>query len=228
MTGQPEALVMYRLGGESYPMVSDPRCKTCRSAYRLHIESEVIAARPIGMIIEAIRQQDSTVDISVHSIRNHIDKHMPAKHATMRRMVERRAEERGKAVDEGLDNLVTGLAAAEAIVQKGYEALLTGRLPLKARDVLAAAKLLEDYEGDGLGLDEAMFVEAFMVYHEGAQRFMSEEQFRAFGQYLNENEALARLQERWEQIKNGEPRTVQGSVERTALEGSLTEDQKAG
>lgn len=218
----PQSLVMYRIGGENFPLISDPRCKTCRSPYRLHIESEVISARPISMIIERLVLQDSRVDLSAHSVRNHIAKHMPAKHAQMRRIAERRATERGKAVEGGLDNLIDGLTVAETIVQKGYEEIVSGRMRLKAKDVIQAAKLLEFFEGAGSGIDEAMYVEAFMIYHEGAQRFMTEEQFAAFGEFLSSHDGLRRLQEAWERAQRGETTVIAGEIDQDS-QPSLTE-----
>lgn len=184
------SVVTYRLGGRNYPMRTAPNCRVCQSPYRLRVEQELAAGRVYARIASSLPED---ADLSARNVSEHYKNgHMPLEVEASRRILERRAEDRGRDIERGVDALVDGMALAESVVQKTYEALQRGDIRPELIDGLRAAKLLEDYAGDD-GIDQAAYVEAFMVYHEVAARIMSPEQFSEFGRALQQDPVLRGL-----------------------------------
>jgi hypothetical protein len=212
------ALVMYRLGGKDYPLISEPTCKTCFSPYRFHIESEVLAAVPAAVVVRRLVAQDAEVDLTPRNVLSHIEAHMPAKEVAYLRIAQRRATERGRTIEEGTDNLVNGLALAEAVVKRTWDRIAQGEIKPTVQDGLRAAQILETFEGADTGIDQDLFVEAFMVYFDAAESLMTTEQFAQFGRVLEANEVLSALVTRFEAQQEG--RVVSGEVE-SGSQGNL-------
>ena len=188
------SIVSYRLGGREYPMVAVGSCKVCQSPHRMEIESQILAGRTWGMIEKAVKAGDPDCDLSGRNIRDHYhNSHLPLEQEVGRRIIERRATQRGADIEKGVDTLIDGLTAAELVVQKGVEALQSGELKPDIKDMLTAARLLETFAPSEEGADQAAFVEAFMVYHETAAQVMSPQQFEAFGRALSRNPVLKAL-----------------------------------
>lgn len=201
------SLITYRVGGREYPMRTNRRCKVCQSPYRFDIEEALVLGRTYRRIAEALPED---AELTKENIRNHYhNQHLPLDASVTREIVEARAAAVGKKIEDGVQSLVDGLTLAEVVVQKTFEAIARGELSPEIRDGMAAAKFLADlgqYE-DG-GADMGAITEAFIVYHEHAQEFMSPEQFQAFGEALDRNPVLKSLAAKY----NGEPETVQGEV----------------
>lgn len=186
------SMITYRMGGRDYPLRSVATCKVCRSPSRFEIERELVSGRTYATIARAV--SDTDPDINPRNIRDHYaNGHLPMEQEASRRIIEKRAVMMGRSVEEGVDSIVSGLAVAEVVVQKGFEAIARGELRPDMKDVLMAVKILETFGTGSDGTDESLYVEAYMIFHETASQVMSQEQFADFGRRLNANPSLRRL-----------------------------------
>jgi len=192
------SVITYRMGGRDYPLRTVAQCKVCSSPHRFEIEKEIASGRVYQRIIDSLLLEDPDHDLSVQNLRTHYrQQHMPLDIEAGRRILERRAEQRGLDVAAGVDTLVDGVALAETVVQKTYEALARGELKPDLREGLAAARLLETFAPAESGADAAVYAQVFMVYHEIAQMLMTPGQFEEFGRRLADNPTLRALIHRY-------------------------------
>lgn len=192
------ALVTYRLGGRDYPLRSVAQCKVCRSPQRFHVETEIASGRTYTRIHKDLLLADESCDLTVENLRDHYKNgHMPLEVEASRAIIERRAVERGKDIQRGVDPIVDGMALAEIVVQKTVEAMQRGEIKPDMKDGLMAARLLETFAPVEQGADQNTYATAFMVYHETAQQIMTTSQFEEFGRQLKANPTLKALVARY-------------------------------
>ena len=193
------SVIAYRLGGRDYPLRTVAQCRVCSSPHRFEIEKEIAAGRVYQRIIDSLAAADPDIDLKVASLAGHYrNGHMPLETEASRRILERRAQVRGVDVESGVENLVDGMALAETVVQKTYEALQRGEIKPDLKDGLTAARILETFAPVETGADAATYAQVFMVYHEVAQMLMSTSQFEEFGHRLSEHPVLKALIARYE------------------------------
>lgn len=206
MTGSGgQSIISYRVGGREYPMKTNRQCKVCMSPHRFDIEEEIVSGRTYRKIVDHLPEGH---DLTTRNIKDHYyNGHMPMAISATREIVERRAQQVGKRIEDSVESLIDGMTLAQTVIQKTFESIARGEQTPDIREGLAAAKLLAALgEYDEGGMDMSAITEAFMVYHEHAQEFMNPEQFERFGQALSANPVLKALASRYE----GE--TVEGDV----------------
>jgi hypothetical protein len=188
------SIVTYRLGGENYTLHSAPGCLVCASPARLDIEMSIVRGNTYASIE---RHLPAGSGVSAHNIRSHYAAgHLPLQVEVMRRLLERRATEIGRDIQDGVDDLVDHVSLAREVVRATYERLASGELQVDVNDGIAAARLLAQI-GDGEdSTDRAAWVEAFMAYHDTARSLMGPELFAQFQRSLSRNPVLQALQER--------------------------------
>ena len=224
MTSPGSALVMYRIGGRSYPLRSVPNCRVCRSPYRLEVENSIVAGRVYSAIAQSLPED---AGLTARHIGDHYrNGHLPIEVAESRRILEHRAQQRGKDIESGLDTLINGITVAEEIVKRGYEAIQRGDLVPDMKDVLSAAKLLETFGyGDEGGPDQEAIVEAFMIYHETAAKYMDPQTFARFGRDLSTNPILKALVAKYDNAE------IEGDVvadeDEDVVEAEVVEEESA-
>jgi hypothetical protein len=197
-----QSVVVYRLGGREYPQRVVPNCNVCASRYRYDVERAVAGGQPFAAIVRALPDD---AGLSARSIANHSHAgHMPYEQEALRRVVERRAEQLGRDVEDGVEQLVDQVSLAQTVVQQVFTGLAAGELRPDVTDGLRAAKLLAQIEAEGDGGDKAAWTEAFMVYHSIAKRIMSPEQWAAFGLELSTNPVLRALTARYREEQEGQ------------------------
>lgn len=206
-TGGTPSVITYRVGGREYPMRVNRQCKVCTSPYRFEIERELVSGRTYRRIVESIPDD---AELSAYNVKCHyLNGHLPLEQAAARQIVENRAKQVGKHIEDGVEALVDGVALAEVVVQKTFEAIAKGELQVEVKDGMAAAKFLADLgQYDEGGADMAAITDAFIVYHEHAQEYMDPDQFEAFGRALNSNPVLKSLAAKYE----GRDEVVEGEV----------------
>jgi hypothetical protein len=226
---------MYRLGGVDYPLRTVAQCKVCQSPYRFEVEQEIAAGRTYKRIVDSLLVSDPEVDLSVDNLKAHYrNEHMPLQQAASRQILERRATARGLDVAGGVDVLVDGMALAETVVQKTYEAIVAGEIKPDLKDGLAAARIIETFAPSETGADANAYAQAFMVYHEVAQQVMTGGQFEEFGRLLTNNPTLKALMARYsegnaEAVEEVEHEVVTASAEQTiAVETQRNLDNDPG
>lgn len=213
--GAGRSIINYRIAGRHYPMKNVGQCKTCQSPHRFEIEEQLVAGRTYAKIIASLPDD---ADLSVRNVKDHyLNNHLPLEAATSREIAESRARRVGKSIEDYAGSLIDGITLLETVVQKTFEDIAAGRIKPDVADGIRAAKVLAQLgEYDEGGVDQQAIVEAFMVYHEQAQANMTPEQFRAFGEALDENPVLRALASRYdgEQVVSGE--VVEQSAEALA------------
>lgn len=197
------SVVTYRIGGREYPLKSVANCKVCKSPHRFTVEQQILRGNTYRSISEGL---PTDADLSVGNIGKHFqNKHMPLQVEPIRRLVENRARQVGKSIEDSEDNLVDGVVLAEAVVQRVFEAIVEGEIEPSVRDGLRATKMLADLGVyDQGGLDQEAFESAFEAYHEEVGRVLSVEQFDRLSRALASNPILAALARRYEQTVEGE------------------------
>lgn len=192
--GAAVSMVRYRLGGREYPLRSAPTCKCCQNPMRFHIESEIAEGRTFTRIYRDLLVSDADCDLTVNNIRDHfVNGHMPTEIEGARLIMERRAIERGKSLNDAATTLADGMALAEIVVQKTIEAMQRGEIKPDVRDGIAAARLMETFAPVEQGANANVYAEAFISYQEEAQAIMTPSQFEEFGRRLSQNTTLKAL-----------------------------------
>lgn len=202
----PQSIVTYRVGGRSYPLKTNRNCKVCTSPHRFEIEEEIVAGRTYAKIVDHLPEGH---DLTVGNVKNHYyNNHMPTEASMTRQIVERRAEQVGKRIEDAAESLVDGITLLETVVHKTFEGIAKGEIKPELLDGIRATRILAQLGMyDAAGLDQQAIMEAFMVYHEHAQENMTPEQFERFGEQLAENPVLKALASRY-----GDDETVSGEV----------------
>lgn len=211
----PGSVITYRVGGREYPLKTVRNCRVCMSPYRFDIEDSLIQGRTYRKIIESLPEGH---DLSTRNVEDHYRReHLPLEQSVTRQIVESRAQQVGKSIEQAAESLVDGISLAQVVVQKTFEAIANGEIAPDVKDGMAAAKFLADLgEYDEGGTDMLAVSEAFMVYHEQAQQVMDPEQFRQFGQLLSSNPVLKALAAKYEgEVVEGEAEEVPNEEEAT-------------
>lgn len=195
--GATGSTVTYRIGGQEYALITNPRCTVCMSPHRFEIENQIVAGRSYRKIVQTLPEEDMLHPDALY--RHYRNEHMPAQHSMTRRIVEEQAQSVGKSIQEAEESLVDGMTLMKVVVQKTFERIASGEVDPKLREGLAAAKMLADLgEYDQGGADQQAYVEAFTVYQEEAMRLMGPELFAQFGEALETSPVLKALIARYE------------------------------
>jgi len=121
------------------------------------------AHRALAVINEARVALDQP-EISYQSVMRHGREHLPAKAAVVREIVERRARTAGLDVDEGVANIITQAAYAEAMMVKAFQDIST--VDVTPTEGLQAAKFLHQLmqaERGNVGLETAFAELGYLI-----------------------------------------------------------------
>lgn len=216
-------MASYRIAGRTYPFRTVSRCLTCQSPQRLEIEARIARGVPYSRIVQDLELTEGRNRVTTTSMATHFNNgHMPVETEAIRRVLERRAAERGRAIESGIEAIVDGQGFAEIVLQASVRRMADGEIAPTIQDGLNAAKLLETLRPVIEGNEETDYLLAFTVYHSTAQQIMTDRQFAEFGRLLSANPTLKALLARY----NGEgPEEDEGDFyERgTVVLGELTQ-----
>jgi hypothetical protein len=200
------SVVTYRLGGQDYPLRAVAGCKVCESPERFQVEREIAVGRTYASIARGL---DPELDLSAANIRSHWEGgHMPFQAEAVRRILEQRAVERSQDIDAGVNAVVDQVALARTVVHRTFERIALGVIEPTVSDGVAAAGLLHRMGVDDPEIDQDLWVEAFMVYHDVARRVMDADQFARFGRELSAHPVLRSLQTRHAQRESERSKTA--------------------
>lgn len=194
MSHHPASMVMTKIGGREYPLRSIPSCKTCQDPNRLFIENELIRGASYASIARALVDMPAG-DLghpNSEGISSHIERgHLPLGVATQRRMIERRAKEIGRSIQDSEENLADYVTVNQMIVSRGFERMQAGEINPDLGDVINASKFLHTVEqASGGDLDEQAWRDAMLAYMEVAAEFIPPERFAEYGQALSAHPVL--------------------------------------
>ena len=195
-------MVETRIGGRNYPMRSVPSCKTCQDPNRVNIENELIRGLSYAAIAQGLlgTPEGRLGHPTAQQVSDHVKNgHIPVGVSSQRRLIERRAKEIGRSIDDAEDSLIDFVTVNQMIVQRGFERMQEGEITPEMTDVIAASKFLHQIEQSaGGGIDENTWRDALMAYMETTREFIPQERWAEYGAAMNANpilKAMARAAE---------------------------------
>lgn len=165
----PPSAVMYRLGGRLYPVKSEPRCSTCQSPHRLHVERQLIRGYSYSAIV---RDLPDDAGLTSRGIALHVQKnHLPLNEHVKRVAIEERARELGRDAERHEQSLVDAITFARLGIQDVFERMQNGELKPSVKDGIQFARLLHEVglaERDEVGVEAtremfAAYMDAFVA-----------------------------------------------------------------
>lgn len=195
--GRPGSVVTIEVNGQRYPMKTVPQCRTCMSPYRLEIEQAILEQRSYQKIADAVadREPGSLPNPGYQSIRDHVRKnHMPIGPTAERALVEARAQQIGRDIENYAAGLADYRSVNQIIIQRGMERLARGELKPSMGELLTAIRnehAMESATQDGTTAEA--YMEALIRYMEVAQAFIPPENFQEYGQALARDPILRAL-----------------------------------
>lgn len=183
VTVRPSA-VMYQVGGRSYPMKSAVLCKTCQSHYRLEIESQIIKGYGYSGIV---RNLPDSCELNERNIREHVrNGHMPLDETIRHKIIEDRAKENGKLLEEEAGTVVDHIGFARVGIQKCFEDIMQGKQNVSVAEANQMANILlkaEQY-AQGTDVDNYMVMQGFTTMLDILRTMLPADQYQDFGNRL--------------------------------------------
>lgn len=202
----PQSISSIRIGKHVYPVKSEPNCVVCQSPHRYTIERDLSH----GHSYKSIRQSlagETPPPPEEQSIGRHVARgHMTIQQTSQRLMIEQRAEEMGKSIEDGAESLLDAVSVNRAIVEAGFRRLADGELQPSMQDLLTALKLQVQIDAatpQG-SIDNEVWMEAMMEYLKIAQRLMPSDMWAAFGAELATSPVMKAIQTRMTAPVRGE------------------------
>jgi hypothetical protein len=127
----------------------DPRCNVCSSDFAKAIDRMIALGTSYSEISRIF-------GINRQSIGRHAKNHLNYEEAAIRQIISREAEEAQADIEEGVQGAIARRVYIDVAIQKGFEALLNGDVPVEVKDVATLIQLKEkmDSTHDGAALDE--------------------------------------------------------------------------
>ena len=200
----PQANITYRLAHIDYPMRVIPGCKTCDSDLRPAIEHMVLMGFGWRKIAESLPDLPGVDRLTPENLREHYDNgHMPLPEAQRRAVIERRARfKRVSSMDADMP-MVDPYIVQSAIMQKGYERLMTGQIAPDVKDLISAAKEVGNLERESRE-EETINEDAVINFIQAAREFMEPDDFMRWVSQLETNPAMSLYRQVEEDIEEGE------------------------
>lgn len=206
-----DGVMLVRVNGRDYPAKQVKQCRTCRSKYRTQIEQAVINGMTyraiLANVVEPYDDHSHLGAPGYQSLQTHVvKKHMPLPFSTQRRIIEDRAIELGKSVEEGEALLVDTITIHRALVEQGFRRLNNGDIHVGMSDLIKVLQLQQATEtGRDTGMDEDLWRDALMEYMSIVRRNVTSDVLQRIGRELAESPILQR-------INQGQRRTVSGEI----------------
>ena len=176
-----------KIGGREFPVKHEPQCAVCTSQYRLDIERALVAGYAYAKIRDSLPTEDGVPAPSTASMKKHIENmHVPLPQFQKRAIIEKRAQELGRSIEEGQGMLTDYIGVNEMLIQHGFESLQEGTMHMKASDLIGALKFQHEIEQSQNGtVDDEVWAEALMEYMRIVQKIMPAEMWDEFGSELS-------------------------------------------
>jgi hypothetical protein len=146
-----QELLPVELNGRNYDLIFDPRCRVCR----LGSDGVLLVNRMLteGFTYSDIAKQVRNVNIpngphrlTTAQIQDHWEKHLPAKNAAVRTIIEARAAQMQEDFVEGTQNLLSPYVYAKVMMDRAYYDMVDNNMPISPKEGIEAAKLLHQFE----------------------------------------------------------------------------------
>lgn len=139
-------------------------CKVCRLGHPLvgMVNRQIISGAPYMDVFRELNKLYVSGNLSIEppsyqSIRNHGAKHLKVGDDAIRRHMELRAMQVGKDTEEGIENILTEMAAVENVMIMGHQEMVEGKSKVTVKDMLVAAKMKREFDrqdADADAIDE--------------------------------------------------------------------------
>lgn len=203
-------IAYYRIGGREYPMISEPQCHVCQSEQRREIEQHILDGAGWATVHRRLPEA-TQAQISVDSIKRHARKHLPADLHVRREIIEQRAKEIGRSIEDDT-SLGDYITFARLGVQRVMDRLARGEIDPDIQDGIALANfLLKAEQLAGGEVDQDAVTQTFVVWARAMQRNVPAEVFSKIMRDIGEDPIIKAL------IARAEGRVIDASA--TALDG---------
>lgn len=129
----------YTIGGRSFPMTREARCRTCRHPRRADIDAWLLDGTPPSAVAERLGPGAPTQS----SLLRHRDRHLPTDVVAREALVRARAGGATVSLDGAVEDQVDALRLARVLAAHGLQAINDGRIvALSFADVVRAGDLL--------------------------------------------------------------------------------------
>ena len=130
----------------------EPRCRVCRSDRLSKQVNDMLACgASYAGIVRTLSLENAALDehdrVTVHSVRNHADRHFPVQNAAKavyREILERRARENAVDFVNGVATAVSPAGFFEAVMVRAWETLVDQDAAVDANTGMVAASKLQD------------------------------------------------------------------------------------
>lgn len=137
---------------DNLPVISEPRCRICRSEFRVLIDRMIAGPYTYAAIARQFAGKDqhliSSHDALRKSIERHAKLHVTVRDQAVRQIIEQRAIEQGLLVDEQVNIMSTTQGLLDLYIQKGFEQITKDGTWVRHQDVLEAVKMVEEMRRD--------------------------------------------------------------------------------
>lgn len=123
--------------------IFEPRCSVCKSPHRNLVDALLAKG---GVSFTAIAQRVPGEDgkpLDRRAISNHSREHLNFNEHAIRGLLEAEADEAGQNYEDGVRGAITRRGALEVTLRKAFEDVISGRIDVEAKDMLAVIQMLE-------------------------------------------------------------------------------------
>ncbi len=187
------------INGRRYPIKVHPHCPVCQSIHRPQIEQSIITGMTYSQVIrEHVEPHDHHSPKGAPTMENLTDhvraRHMPTPFSVQRDIIEQRAKELGKGIEDGEGLLTDSLAMFRSIATKGFEMMNEGIIAPTMADTIRALQLQQQAESMMINDPGADGVEAWraalMEYMSIVQKFAPPEVFQQIAVAMHNSPVL--------------------------------------
>lgn len=141
------SLFNYTTADQTYPIVSIPTCRVCRSEqYRKRVEYLLVEGLSPAGVAKALPEDSG---LSRRNVYEHVRRgHLPVHHEVGRRLLSEKALSNGVEIAKQADTIQASLALAQLVLDRAIKELVVGNAKVTLRDGLRAAKLLGEWSVD--------------------------------------------------------------------------------
>ncbi len=173
--------VMYQVGGRSYAMKTARHCKTCQSHLRLDIENQIIRGYGYKGIVDSLPEG---CELTERNLREHVkNNHMPLDETIRHRIIEERAQENNRLLENEAGTAVDHIAFARVGIQKCFEDITAGKQHVTVAEANQMANILLKFDqyAQGSEVDNYMVMQGFTTMLDILRKMLPPEQFQEFG-----------------------------------------------
>jgi len=133
------------------PLKTEKRCNVCTSSSRMKVDRLLAAQFSNTAIAEELIMSDpdfqgKQVDTVRRNVERHGKNHVDIRNRSIRRMVEKRAQEQGMLLDVAEGRITSGRALLDTLIAQAQEQLANPDSRVRYADAIEAVKLLEDVQ----------------------------------------------------------------------------------